>query len=96
MKLTRFAIGACASPVVDPERGIGHLLDLGQQNPGADRVHGASLDQDAISRCGLERVHELLNLARPDGRGQFVAIDAGLQAGVDHAPWLGVKMTQVS
>ena len=54
-----------ASPVEDPERGVGHLLDLGQQHPRADRVDRSRLDQEAVARPGLEPMEQRLDLARP-------------------------------
>ena len=73
MKLSGLAVGPRASPVVDPEGGVGHLLDLGQQDAGADRVDGAGLDQDAVSRPGLEAVEQMFDLPRGDRGGEFVA-----------------------
>ncbi len=91
MKRARLAVGPLAAPVINPERGVGHLLDLGEQNARADRVHGAGLDQDAISRRGLERVNEVLDLAGMHGRREFVGADAAFQSGVNPASGFSVK-----
>ena len=54
-------------------------------------MHGAGLDQDAIARSGLERVEQVLDLARADRRVELVTADALLETGVNQAARLGVE-----
>ena len=85
------AVGADAAPVVDPEGGVGHLLDLGQHHPRADRVDRPGRDQDAVARPGREAVQQRLD-RRPaaSAAANVVPGDARPQPGVDQAARLGV------
>ena len=70
VELPGLAVGADAAPVVDAEGGVGHLLDLGQHHPRADRVDGPGRDQDAVAGLRREPVQQRLDLARLDRGGE--------------------------
>ncbi len=69
------AVGAEASPVVDPEGGVGHLLNLGQQDPRADRVDGPGGNVDHVPRLRLEGMQHIGDPAGVEGPGESVAVD---------------------
>ena len=69
MELPRLAVGPDAAPVVDAEGGVGHLLDLRQHDPGADRVDRPGRDHHAVPRAGLEPMEQRLD-AVPERMGE--------------------------
>ena len=85
------AVAAHTSPVVDPERGIGHLLDLDEHDPRTDRMHRPRRNQDAVARAGLEPVEQGLDRAGLHCLGQVVPPYTRPESGIDQAPRLGME-----
>ena len=86
----RLAVGAGSVPVEESVGHVARLLDLGDQQAGADRVHRAGRNEDAVARAGLEGVQHRRTCAGPDRGGEFGLSDARCQTGVDAAAGLGI------
>ncbi|MBS6511007.1 MAG: hypothetical protein KH334_04820, partial [Clostridiales bacterium] len=54
-----FAVGAQAAIVVDPVGAVGILLDLTDQDPGADGMDGPRLDEKHVPRTDFHLVQHL-------------------------------------
>ena len=89
VQLARPAVAVDAVPIEQPVGRVAGLLDFGDQQPGAERVHRARFDEDAVANARLELVQT--HFARPARQLalQRLPIDARLQAGVDLAARLG-------
>src|SRR4051794_34970122 len=85
VELAGFAIAVDAVPIEQSICGIAGLLDFGDQETGAERVHGAGFDQNTISRARLELVETGFAVTASHLSFERLAVDAGFQAGVDFA-----------
>ena len=71
VQLPRTAVGADTSPVMNPERGVGHLLDLGEQHPAPIAWTVPGLDHDAIAGPGGKAMEQRLDLPLLDRRANW-------------------------
>ena len=91
-------VGAPALVVVDPEGGVGVLLDLGDEDAGADGVDGAWQDEERIALLHRHPVQHLADgavlrpaaeLLRRDLPGK-AEVDGGALVAVHDVPHLGL------
>ena len=89
VELAGLTVGANASPVIHPEGRVGHLLDLGQQDPRTDRVDRSGVYHDAVAGPGRKTVQEGLNLPGCNGFGELLASDPLIEPRVDQTARFG-------
>ena len=76
MEFARFAIETQAVPIEDAVGRVGVLLDLVNQESGADRVEAAGGDEDRITVRGAHRMHAV---------GHGAVGDRGFEVRAGHA-----------
>ena len=50
----RLAVGVDAVPIEEAKRGVAGLLDFGDEQAGAESMHGAGFDEQAVADARLE------------------------------------------
>ena len=86
MKLPRFAVAVDAVPIEESVRRVAGLLNLGDQEAGAERVHRARFEKDAIADLRLELMEAIVAGAGGELAFERAAVDARSQARIDFAP----------
>ena len=100
MERPRLAVGSGAVPVVEPVGDVARLLDLGDDKPRADGMHGPCRNEDAVPGLRLDDMEDLLAAAFTEGGRERFTIDSGLEARpepasrrrVDHIPSFGLPL----
>ena len=82
MEFARLAVESEAVPIEDTVGGVGVLLDLVNQESGADRVEAAGGDEDRVAGLGADRMHAVGHGAVGDRGFEVRAGDAVLEADI--------------
>jgi hypothetical protein len=90
MEVARFAIEAESIPVEDAIGGVAVLLDLVNEEAGADGVEAAGGDEKAIAGARMEDVDEVGGGAIGEGCEEGLAGDTGVEASVDFGSGFGM------
>src|SRR5688500_14560062 len=77
-------IGPDAVPIEKSKCGVTRLLDFGDQQAGAERVNGAGGQEHHVACARLEAVQAQVTCAARDLAREARAIEAALEAGIDH------------
>ena len=80
-----FALGVHAVPIEDPIGGVGGLLDLGDQQAGADGVEGSGGQEIALSGFDADIDEQIRHGSLREGGFQVFAGDACRQSPIDGA-----------
>ena len=83
-------IGIDPVPVVQPEGDVARLLNLGNDQAGADGMNGSGRDENAIAGSRLECVQQFLATPGFDRFGEALPVDPLLKACVDSASLLSL------
>lgn len=78
-----FAIGVCASPVVEAEGEIALLLDFSEDDAGSESVDGAGGYEDAVAGVYFVYMEQIFEVTAAEGLLEHIGGDAGLQSGAD-------------
>src|SRR5262249_54070040 len=88
MQRTWLTVRVDAIPIVQPKRGVARLLNFGDQQTCAERVHRAGWQENTIADARLDLVQTQFTRAAIQFARQRRAVKAALQAGINHAPRL--------
>ena len=85
---------------MEPVGDVARLLDLGDDKPRADGMHGPCRNEDAVPGLRLDDMEDLLAAPFTEGGRERFTIDSGLEARpepasrrrVDHIPSFGLPL----